>query len=206
LIWVKAEHPGCVNLNIDKLLEAAVRKLMLASTIVAMGLIGVAHADTKDALREFGWEGTWSQDCSVPNILREGTTAILARSYDVIPTFGSPTRTIELVYERGPLSGTKSTTVYTVTSAKIVADNKLLMVSVDRSVNVESVLTLIGGKLVALRSVTSGIADREMPADILSDKPLKAGDHFSYISAADGISLSPSGTPRGAAVLEKCRD
>jgi hypothetical protein len=58
-----------------------------------MGLIGVAHADTKDALREFGWEGTWSQDCSVPNILREGTTAILARSYDVIPTFGSPTST-----------------------------------------------------------------------------------------------------------------
>jgi hypothetical protein len=108
-----------------------------------------AHADdTKQALREFGWEGTWAQDCSIPNVLKEGAQAVLPRAYDLIPLIGSPTRTIELIYERGPLAGTKSTTVFTITSAKIVADNKLVTTSTDstRGIVTETVLSIIEGK------------------------------------------------------------
>jgi hypothetical protein len=184
-------------------------KLALILTVICLAGAGLASADdTKQGLREFGWEGTWSLDCSIPNVLKEGMTAVLPRSYDVIPLLGPPIRTVELIYENGPLAGTKSTTIFTIKSARMVTDNKLVTVSTGntRTVTTESVLSMIDGKMVGLRSVMSGTATEDIQAGTLSVKPWRTGDHFSFVSAENGVALGPDGSPRGSAVLERWKD
>lgn len=182
----------------------------VVTLLAALLPIDAAHAsdDTKQALRDFGWEGTWSSDCSIPNVFRPGTKAVLPKLQDQIPVFGPPTRTAELIYESGPLAGIVSKFTFTVTSAKLVADNKLVIVSVENKSNwtYEAVVTKVDGKMVALRSKVSGNAMIDSPAGDLAIGPLKAGEPFSYQNAENGVSLTAAGAPRGTAILEKCRD
>jgi hypothetical protein len=164
---------------------------------------------TNQALREFGWEGIWSQDCSISNVLREGDKRVLFRGTHAIPWIGPPTNTMELFYENGPLAGRSVKSVYTVTSARMVTAHKIVVTTVSRSDDAdttsESVVTMIEGKMLAIRSTMSGTVKREVPAGIFSVGPLHAGDHFTYDTTENGMSLAPDGSIRaGPILMEKC--
>jgi hypothetical protein len=179
--------------------------ILVAGIGGAVGFISY-ESGPKRALREFGWEGVWSQDCSIPNVFTKGITkAVLARSYNSVPLWGPPVRVIQIVYDAQP---TKF--IFTITDARIVADNKLRTVAVqgsdDVTITSESVLSMVGNKMVALRGHTTGIAKRDIPAGRYSTDTLRAGDTFDYTNAENGVSQDYKGRAIGSAIVEKCRD
>ena len=60
---------------------------LVAALCVAL-IAGEARADdTNQALREFGWEGIWSIDCSISNVFNPTSKALFGRVHDEIPVF-----------------------------------------------------------------------------------------------------------------------
>jgi hypothetical protein len=107
------------------------------------------------------------------------------------------------------LAGTSVKSVYTVTSARMVSNNKLVVTTVSHSDGAdmasESVETMIEGKIFPIRETMSGVVKKDMPAGMYSVGPLHAGDHFTYDAIKDGMSLAPDGSIRsGPTLLEKC--
>ena len=92
--------------------------------------------------------------------------------------------------------------------AKMVADNKLVVVMVDeaKTRTSEAVLTMRDGKMVAIRQEVRGVADRDMSAGTVSREPVRAGESYSYQSAKNGVAMNPYGQETGSAILEKCRE
>jgi hypothetical protein len=183
---------------------------LIACTLLSLTAAAPAFAEqtTAEALQKFGWEGTWSVDCSVPSTITSGNhqPAVLARLHDVVPMFsGSPARTVELT-----INGAPANQVFIVTNARMVADNKLLTISTTKTalmtMTYESVLTMTGGKMVGLRGRVTGVAKQDIQAGRYSTDALKAGDHFEYNNAENGVALNFKGEPIGVAASEKCRD
>jgi hypothetical protein len=189
------------------------RKHAIAAGIAALSIgsktVAYAEDSTKQALREFGWEGVWSQDCSISNVFREGDKRVLARGAHAIPWVGPPTNTIELFYESGPLAGISSKSIYIVTSARMASDNKIVVTTVshsdDADTTSESVETMLGGKIFTIRGTLRGVAKKDIPGGIFSVGPLFAGDHFTYDTSENGMSLAPDGSIKaGPILMEKC--
>jgi hypothetical protein len=166
----------------------------------------IADLTTYSALRGIGWEGVWAQDCSVPNAPPTGSNAksIVFRYHNNLPFFGPPTRTAEW-WTR---DGAHHTMTSSIVSAKMLSEKTLMtrstMETDDYELSIESEGDIGGNKMTVTRSHTSGTAKRDVPANVFSAKPLKAGDHFDFMSAENGIALRYDGTLVGPAELERC--
>jgi hypothetical protein len=166
----------------------------------------MADMATYSALRGVGWEGVWAQDCSVPNAPPTGGDAksIVFRYHNNLPIFGPPTRTAEW-WTRDGAHHTMSSTIV---SAKMLSEKTLMtqsfMETDDFELRVDSEGDIAGNKMTVTKSHTTGTARRDVPANVFSAKPLKAGDHFDYMSAENGTALRYDGTAAGPAVLERC--
>jgi hypothetical protein len=186
------------------------KRLLLigAAALVAVGVAAVAapYADpyhsTKSALKEFGWEGSWSYDCT-----RD------VRYVRSIPLFGAPFTTAT--------SSTGKTTVTTVTSARMVTGNKLKSVGVNQESGAEfEVFTRRDGpdNLTTERSVVTGVVTAKMQ-DVLKNSKGKSsltmwtdlvigseiGKKFEYTVVLDGYIMDGKLDRLGKATQERCR-
>jgi hypothetical protein len=183
----------------------------IAAMVVFTGIGAAAYAcyqqPTYRALREFGWEGTWSRDCSDSSKNYVGRTQLVGRVHRLVPTFyGQATSIFEYEWA-GEIEKAKPVTM---SSARIVSENKLVVYSIVDSDDVvattESVITKVGDKMVTNRSVTKGVAKRDLAAGRYAPEALKAGDHYEFQQVEDGVTKDFKGRTLGIAMLEKCRD
>lgn len=168
-------------------------------------MTGPASADdTKAALTEFGWEGTWSVDCSLPVYTpytkRSDTNAI--RRYHVVPRSGQATETSS---SAGP------DYVNRVTSANIVrGSERTLRIHYTRDGQVAATETdetyvMRNGKLMMLQSVTVLTARKFLPPGPIILDGLDAGQTVKWKSVLDGRFLDTNGIPKSnVELLERC--
>jgi hypothetical protein len=173
------------------------RTTLLAAVAIGIAALNIpsgAQADgTAEALRQFGWEGIWSADCSIPNEWKPGVKAVLPRSYHRMSAFGGQPTNAVVMYQNGQ----KIETIWTIISAKIVADNKLLTVSVAENASSvmksESVTSLVNGRMFIVRSRMT-VTDKQ-------GNPIS--DHLTVLG---GMTVDADDNSTGVApTLEKCR-
>lgn len=166
---------------------------------------GPASADdTKAALTEFGWEGTWSVDCSLPVVTpdtkRSDANAI--RRYHVVPRSGQATETSS---SAGP------DYVNRITSANIVRGSERTLrihyIRDDKATATEAdeMYVMRGGKLMMLQGVTAMTAKRFLPPGPIVLDGLDVGQTVKWKSVLDGRFLDTDGIPKGnVELLERC--
>jgi hypothetical protein len=185
----------------SRLLAAILLMIMAASRHTA----AAADDETKRVLREFGWEGTWSQDCSAANIVREGQR-MKPRINNIIPENGPPIQTSEIVFGEGPFAGKTSRHTVEIQTAREVVPHQVMMTAADdrTGYQFELLVTMQGGKLFPIREWVSGIAISDAPPGILSRNSVKTGERFRYLAIEDGKLRTAAGRILAPAVGERC--
>jgi hypothetical protein len=188
-----------------------------AALLCIVGVISylIVADSTKKALREFGYEGHWANDCAQgPDPVRAANVHVLHQ----IPWFGNATDTIN--YQGAERS------VATIVDAKIVADNKLLVVTETLSATnpsqpdlaqykrtTETVFIKINGQLqitdekITLLITSPGLNPTRPGTFPGVGQVVLGGETTHFVAVKDGWFVFGTGEHAGVArPYEKCRD